>query len=346
MKNWKEYLIDRKLKVKDAIKMLDKFQCIFVVNEDMELFGTITDRDIRKALLNQINKDAPVTKIMNKNPNVFFEPLNYDKIREAFKEGFYQHYPIINQNNQIVGVQNNNELQKIGFDNPIIIMAGGLGKRLAPLTDECPKPMLKIGNKPLLATILDGISEQGFKNVFISVNYKSDIIKNFIQDGNLWDLNISYIHEDKPLGTAGSIGNISSEFKDNTIVINGDLLTKVNYRSLLDFHIQKKSSLTLGVREFDFTVPYGVVEIKNSKAKKLIEKPIIKKFINAGIYVLSPSTIKKIPKNKFFNMTDLIEPLMKKGSVFSYPIYEYWLDIGKMEDFNKADNEYTKVFSK
>ena len=148
------------------------------------------------------------------------------------------------------------------------------------------------------------------------------------------------------MGTAGSISKISSELKDNTIVINGDLLTKVNYKSLLDFHMQKKASLTLGVREFDFTVPYGVVEITNSKAKKLTEKPIIKKFINAGVYVLSPSTIKKIPKNKFFNMTDLLEPLIKKGSVFSYPIYEYWVDIGKMEDYVKADIDYKKVFSK
>ena len=185
MKNWKEYLIDKKLKVKDAIKMLDKFQCIFVVNKNMELFGTVTDRDIRKALLNQINKDAPITEIMNKKPSVLREPLDYIKIRETLKDSYYEHYPIIDKNNKIVGAQNNHEIQNIRYDNPVIIMAGGLGKRLAPLTDDYPKPMLKIGNKPLLETLLDGISLQGFQNVYISVNYKAEVIKNFIQDSIL-----------------------------------------------------------------------------------------------------------------------------------------------------------------
>ena len=172
------------------------------------------------------------------------------------------------------------------------------------------------------------------------------MIKNFIQDGSLWNLNIRYIEEVKPLGTAGSISLFSSELNKSTIVINGDLLTKVNYKSLLDFHEQKKSNFTLGVREHEYTIPYGVVEIEKLKAQKLVEKPNIKHFVNAGIYVLSPSTIKKIPTNKFFNMTDLMNPLMKKGCVYSYPIYEYWVDIGKMEDFIRADNDYKKIFLK
>ncbi len=345
MKNWKEYLIDRKLKVKDAIKMLDNLQCIFVVNEDMELFGTITDRDIRQGLLNQITKDASINDIMNKKPSVLREPLDYIKIRETLKDSYYEHYPIIDKNNKIVGVQNNDEIQKIRYDNPVIIMAGGLGKRLAPLTDDCPKPMLKIGNKPLLETLLDGISLQGFQNVYISVNYKAEVIKNFIQDGSLWNLNITYIEEDKPLGTAGSLGLLSSEITKNTIVINGDLLTKINYKSLLDFHEQNDSKFTLGVREYAYTVPYGVVEIDDTKAKKIIEKPNIKHFVNAGIYVICPDVIQKIPKNKFLNMTDLMKPILDKGLVYSYPIYEYWVDIGKIEDYERAGNDYTKVFS-
>ena len=207
----------------------------FVVNEDMELFGTITDRDIRQGLLNQITKDASINKIIDKKPSVLKEPLDYIKIREALKDSYYEHYPIIDKNNKIVGVQNNDEIQNIRYDNPVIIMAGGLGKRLAPLTDDCPKPMLKIGNKPLLATLLDEISLQGFKNVYLSVNYKAEIIKNFIQDGSLWNLNITYIEEEKPLGTAGSLGLLSSKITKNTIVINGDLLTKINYKSLLIF---------------------------------------------------------------------------------------------------------------
>ena len=169
-----------------------------VVDENNILLGTITDRDIRKALLNQISKDDSVTKIMNNNPKVLNYPVNYEKIREVFIDSYYEHYPIVNTKGEVIGIENNQELENIKFDNPIIIMAGGLGKRLAPLTNDCPKPMLEVGNKPLLSTILDGISIQGFKNVYISVNYKSDMIKNYIQDSGLWKLNINYIEENKP----------------------------------------------------------------------------------------------------------------------------------------------------
>ena len=245
MKNWKDYLIDIKSTVFDAIKMLDKKQCIFVVNKDFKLFGSITGRDIRNALINQINRDEKVSKIMNIKPFVLVEPLDYEKTTNIPNKNYYEHYPIINSKGKIVGVQNNDEIQNIKFDNLIIIMAGGFGKRLAPLTNDCPKPMLKVGSRPLLDTILGQISSQEFQNIYISINYKSEIIKNFVQDGSIWNLNVKYIEEDKPLGTVGSVSEISPQLKKNTIILNGDILTKVNLKSILDFHEQKNLLLRL-----------------------------------------------------------------------------------------------------
>ena len=228
----------------------------------------------------------------------------------------------------------------------VILMAGGLGSRLAPLTDSCPKPLLKVGNQPVLETLIENFLENGFHHFLISVNFQSEMIENYFQDGRQWGASIKYLREKKPLGTAGALGLLEEIPEQPLIVMNGDLLTKLNFRGLLEFHEEHDAPITMCVREYDFQIPYGVVKLDGSYASALEEKPVHKFFVNAGVYVINQEILTSIPKNQYYNMTDLITPLLEKKKVASFPIHEYWIDIGKVEDLRQAHGEYETVFGK
>jgi NDP-sugar pyrophosphorylase family protein len=225
-------------------------------------------------------------------------------------------------------------------------MAGGLGTRLRPLTDDIPKPLLKVGNKPILETIIRNFAEHGFVNITISLNYKGDMIKDYFGDGSDFGVNIDYVEENKRLGTAGALSLLKENPHEPFFVMNGDLLTDVNFSHLLDFHSFGNSTATMCVREYEYQVPYGVIQTKDSDITSIVEKPIQKFFVNAGIYVLSPSVFNDIPENEFFDMPTLFNILIEKQKkVSSFPIHEYWLDIGRMSDFEQAQSEYFRIFS-
>ena len=226
-------------------------------------------------------------------------------------------------------------------------MAGGLGKRLRPLTENCPKPLLKVGTRPLLETTVMRLKECGFSNIFISVNYMAEKVVDHFGDGHRFGVKIHYLYEDEPLGTAGSLSKIPKEHVNlPLLVMNGDLLTKVNFTDILNFHDAQNSIATMCVRQYSFEVPYGVVKLDRSTISRIDEKPVNTFFVNAGIYVLNPSILQMIPDNRVLDMPSLFNELMSKGdNISAFPIHEYWLDIGKKEDFSRANNEYPRVFA-
>ncbi len=274
--------------------------------------------------------------------------LSYTKINGDRQSKAINQVPVIDNEGVLLGLEVLKELiTQDARDNFVVIMAGGLGKRLSPLTESTPKPLLLVGNKPILEIILDSFISQGFKNFFISVNYKADMIKEYFRDGSHISVNINYLEEKESLGTAGPLALLNEQLNQQTdlplIVMNGDLLTKVNFSSLLEFHADQKAVATMCVREYDLQVPYGVVGIDGDQIKAIDEKPIQKFFVNAGIYVLDPIVTRLIPQGLRYDMPTLFNALRsldKKTTAF--PILEYWLDIGKKDDFEKANDDFTK----
>jgi dTDP-glucose pyrophosphorylase len=344
MKNWRDYLLTEEAKIRDAIVVLENNQCSVIVDAEEHILGTITDRDIRKALLKQVSLDSSICEVMNKSPTTLSFPLEAAEIRQKIGEMSFEQFPVVDSQQKVVGLHTNQELMQVRLPNTVVLMAGGFGSRLAPLTKECPKPLLKVGDQPVLETIIKGFIEHGFQRFVISVNYQSEMIENYFQDGRQWGVSIDYLREKEALGTAGALSLLNESLGHPIIVMNGDLLTKLNFRSLLEFHQDHDALITMCVREYDFQVPYGVVEINGSFATALDEKPLHKFFVNAGVYVINPEVLTSIPENTFHNMTDVISPLLEKKNVVSFPIHEYWIDIGNLENYHKARGDYEEVF--
>ena len=334
--------------IKEALKIIDTgaMQIALVVDVNDQLLGTITDGDIRRALLKGMDLNSPIEPIMNKTPTVAKLSNTKEEILElAFSKKLRQ-IPIIDDDGKILGIQEIDELIKPKKKtNRVFLMVGGLGTRLRPLTENTPKPMLKVGNKPILHTIVEKFAEYGYTNIIMCVNYKSHIIREYFGDGSNFGANIEYIVEEKRMGTAGALSLLKEKPTEPFFVMNGDLLTNVNFEHLHDFHIANNSIATMCVREYDFQVPYGVVNIDGSNIVSIKEKPTYKFFVSAGIYMLNPEVIDYIPKNEFFDMPSLFEKLIsKKQNVISFPLREYWIDIGQIEEYKKANEEYDEVF--
>lgn len=349
MKKWKEVLVSTQTTLREAAQILDvnALQIILVVDEQRRLLGTVTDGDIRRGILKSIALTEPVQSVMNPNPIVARAEDGRDTILAEMKRRTLHHMPLVDEQRRVVGLDTLDEL--ISFqvrENWVVLMAGGLGSRLRPLTDDCPKPMLKVGNKPLLETILENFIEYGFRHFYISVNYMSEVVESYFGDGSRWGVDICYLHEDKRLGTAGALSLLPEQPVEPIIVMNGDLLTKVNFSQLLSFHSEHNAQATMCVREYDFQVPYGVVKIDNHSIISIDEKPTQRFFVNAGIYVLEPSALNLISPNIFFDMPSLFEKLIEQQKeTVVFPLREYWLDIGHLADFDRANGEYGDIFS-
>jgi NDP-sugar pyrophosphorylase family protein len=254
--------------------------------------------------------------------------------------------PLVDDDGVIVSVEHKNLLLNIpqNSENWVVIMAGGLGTRLRPLTDELPKPMIKIGGKPLLESIIEKFIAHGFNNFYISVNFKADLIKEYFGDGHKINANIKYLEEDEPLGTAGALGLLPEKPNHPFIVMNGDLLTNINFNHLLDFHEQYDTLCTVCVREYKNEIPFGVVEVEDSYIQDIVEKPVQEVMVNSGIYVISPDVLDLVPKKTFIEMPTLLQQITKDGrKCTAFPIHEYWLDIGRIDDLEKAQHEFLKV---
>lgn len=348
-RDWKSTVVNESLEIVDAVRILQKtaLQILLVVNDNDELVGVVTDGDIRKVILEGYSLDLPISKLMNNNPVVATSTDTKEEVLTLFKKNLISRIPLLDDKKRITDLYLfENFLNVTTKDNPVVIMAGGLGSRLGSLTENTPKPLLKVGGKPILETILTSCIEQGYRNFYFSVNYRSEMIKNYFGNGENWGVEISYLEENKRLGTAGAL-NLLNNIDPETplIVMNGDVLTKVDLNCLARYHKEKDSSATMCVKEFDFQVPYGVVNIKDTQIISLDEKPVHKFLVSAGIYMLSPKVLELIPRDEYFDMTQLFDQVIEnKDNVVPFPIHEYWLDIGKVQDYEKAQIEYHQIF--
>ncbi len=347
---WERVLVSPATSIIEAMRLLDEtaLQIIIVVSDERQLLGTVTDGDIRRAILKGSNLKEPIDTVMNRRPTAFKADESRQDMLTAMRLLGFARVPIVDAQYRVVGLQILDKLLKpASKDNPVVLMAGGLGSRLAPLTQNCPKPLLPIGNQPVLQTILENFISFGFHRFYISVNYKAEMIKNYFGDGSRWEVAIDYIHEDKRMGTAGALSLLPERPQEPVFVMNGDILTKVNFLQLLDFHTEHRAIATMCAYRYELQIPYGVLKVDRYRLQEITEKPTQSFFVNAGIYVLDPQAFDHIPANTFFDMPSLFEKVIAAGQESAvFPIREYWLDIGKMSDFELAESEYTKIFGK
>ena len=341
MSNWKEACLKPMSTISDAIDVLESkaLRIVLVVDDVGKLLGVVTDGDIRRGLIRHMNMNTPVSEIMCKTPTVASLKDDRDKILVLMKSGDFLHIPLVDGDGRVAGLETlQHLLDNKRFDNPVLLMAGGLGKRLRPLTNDTPKPLLKIGKKPILETILERILDAGFHDFYISTCYKSDMVRDYFGDGGKWNVNIRYICEKEPMGTAGALGLLPDDMPDlPLLVMNGDLLTKINFEHLLQFHKEEGGLATMCVREYDFQVPYGVITSKGYRITSIEEKPVHKFFVNAGIYVLEPELVRSLNKTSYLDMPDLLEDKINQDQQINmFPVHEYWLDIGRMEEIERA----------
>tara|TARA_B100000963_G_C22606091_1_gene662563 strand:- start:153 stop:1199 length:1047 start_codon:yes stop_codon:yes gene_type:complete len=329
--------------IKQALKTISKgaIKIAIVVDKKNKLLGTLTDGDIRRGFLKGLNINSSIKSIIFKKPTVVRNNYSKEKLLKiALSKKIYQ-IPIVEKNGKFKGIHILDELiEPKNKSNKVVIMAGGRGMRLRPLTKNIPKPMLKVGNKPILQIIIEKFKKSGYKNFIICVNYKSKIIKDFFGDGSKFGVKIEYIDEKKRMGTAGALSLFKLKPKKPFFVINGDLLTNLDFEKLIDFHHEHNSKATMCISEYNIKSPYGEVKLDVENIITIAEKPVHKFFVNAGVYVLDPSCIDLVPK-KFYDMTSLFKKIIiNKNKVVSFPIGEYWLDIGRFNDYKKANLEY------
>lgn len=346
---WQKILISPETTIIDAIKVIDAnaLQLALVVGENNLLLGTVSDGDIRRSILKGNSLNQHVRDIMYVEPTVAKNHESRAAIIAKMKIKHLRQIPIVDQNGRVIGLDVWDELiDTPKRDNTVLLMAGGLGSRLGELTQNCPKPLLHVGNKPVLETILENCKEYGFNRYYISVNYKANMVMEYFGDGSRLGIDIQYLVEDKRLGTAGALGILPDRPSLPMVVMNADVLTKINFKHLMDFHEEQKTVATMCVREYELQVPFGVVQLENQRLKNIQEKPIHRFFVNAGIYVLNPEAIAMVPRNEHFDMPSLFEQLLiNHHETSAFPIREYWLDIGRTNDFEKANDEYGEVFS-
>lgn len=339
---WREAFVRPTASILEAIRVIERdgVQIALVVDEYGRLLGTVTDGDVRRAILKGIAFSEPVEKVMNPHPvsgNVEKTDL---ELFELMKLKMVNQLPVVDANGRVVGLRVLSEmLQSPQKSNRVVLMAGGLGNRLQPLTNECPKPLLKVGSRPILHGILDRFLAQGFRQFYISVNYKAEMIMDYFGDGSAFGASIEYLREPTRMGTAGALSLIPQLPEAPLIVMNGDLITDTNFNQLLEFHKKHKVAATMCIRRHEFQVPYGVVQINEHQFDRMDEKPLQQFFVNAGIYVIEPTLLSMVPANSYVDMPDLFKRArISEKEVAVFPLREHWLDIGSTDDFRRAED--------
>ena len=342
----KKNILQINSKIFTALRILNtsKVKILFILNKKKQLVGTITDGDLRRAFLKGVGTNDLVLKAMKKSPKFIYESQtnNNKLIKSYFINKGIEQLPVLSKTKKLKKILIGGEINDLNFihNNPFVIMAGGIGKRLMPLTKNVPKPMIKVANKPIIQHIIDSASSNGFYNFYISVNYLKHKIEKYFGDGKKFGVNISYIKENKPLGTAGSLALLNTKNKLPIIVVNGDTITDINFKSLIEYHNKNNSQFTIVTNLERKKRQIGVIETKSNKVIDLIEKPVVMTKINTGIYVINRSVIRQVKKNRFLNMDDLIKKNIRKKRVISYPIYEKWEDIGTFPNLLKIRKDF------
>ena len=337
---WKDTILLKQATIRDVLKNLNKssLRISLIVNDKEEFQGTVSDGDIRRALINGIEQKTSIQKIINRNAFVVSSEIKPEIVLQLMIKNKVQQIPIVNEKQKITGLYLWDELvSQKKILNTMVIMAGGKGTRLGKYTKNCPKPLLPVNGKPMLEQIIESAKLQGFERFVISINYLGQMIEDYFNDGEKWNVKIDYIKEDKPLGTAGALRLLSPKPKLPIVVSNCDIITDIHYGELLNFHNNHNADATMAVRIHEWENPYGVVRTKGIDILNFEEKPVVRSTINAGVYVLEPSVIDDITKDKIFDMPNLFEKLKKKNlRTIVYPVHELWLDVGRPEDYYKV----------
>ncbi|MGQ9724136.1 MAG: nucleotidyltransferase family protein [Tepidimonas sp.] len=346
--DWQGLLLRREDSIRQAIEVIDRGakRIALVVDEAGRLQGTVTDGDIRRGILRHLSLEAPVAEVMNPRPRVLPHQYQRDDALRLLGSAQVLQVPIVDDDGVVVGLETLTDLLKRPrLENPVFLMAGGFGTRLRPLTDNCPKPMLPVGGRPLLEHILLDLIDYGFYRFYISVHYLREQVIQHFQDGSRWGVVIQYVHEDEPLGTAGALGLLPKEAVQRpVIVVNGDIMTRVNYEALLQDHDRHTPAATVCTRQYDLQVPYGVIAHDEQRITDITEKPVHHFFVSAGIYVLAPQVVHAIAPRVRLDMPDLLKREIASGrEVRMFPVHEYWLDIGRMGDFEIAQRDARQV---
>lgn len=335
--------------IRSAMKCVDRGSCgiALVVDLERRLLGTITDGDVRRAVLVHTDLEFPISVILeNKISTQYPKPVTASRETDRkalialMHEYVLRQIPILDNDGKVVDLVMLDDLIPTQ-DLPLqaVIMAGGLGTRLRPLTEDLPKPMLPVGGKPLMELVIEQLRQVGIRRVNITTHYKPEKISDHFGDGSSFGVELNYVNEDKPLGTGGALGLIDAP-TEPILVINGDILTKVDFRAMLTYHQEHRAVMTVAVKQYDIKVPYGVIECEGSRVCALKEKPQMHFLVNAGVYLLEPKVYEFIPNGEHFNMTDLIQWLLDSDHIVaSFPIIEYWLDIGQLADYEQAQND-------
>jgi len=345
-----EIVLGPKATIRSAMDGMTKSRVglALVTDASRKLLGVIVDIDIRRALLRGGGLDTPVQSAMNRKPVTIPAGATREAIAAAFRAHAKSHLPLVDAKGRLTGLVERSDFATIAprFGNRVVVMAGGAGIRLRPLTENTPKPMLRLGDKPILEHLVAQMAEAGFSRFSFTVNYLADQIKRHFGDGSKWGVEIDYVHETKPLGTAGALGVLKSGDTEPLIVLNGDILTKVDFAALLSFHRAEKGLATICVKHHEIQVPYGVVEQSRRKLHRFVEKPTQRFLVNAGIYVLDPKVLAWIPKRRACDMPEFLSLIRarRRGGVACFPMQEYWLDIGSHQEFRRAEVDITDLF--
>ncbi|MFA6761010.1 MAG: sugar phosphate nucleotidyltransferase [Sulfuricurvum sp.] len=345
----KKYLIDSNQTIRYAMKKLEETadedrEALYIIKGN-EILGTLSTSDIRRALIYEsITNNDQVTSVMNRSFVYLTENKSYtkDELKKLLR---FKQLPLLDSSKDLIKFVDIKEL--MSHKNRVVLMAGGLGTRLGNITSDTPKPMLKIGGRPILETIIEQFSKYGFRELFISVNYLSDLVVEYFGNGEKFDVSIRYLNEIKRLGTAGCLGLIEEDLEEPFFIMNGDILTDIDFEDMLNYHIEQDNEVTIAAIKNSYNIPYGVIELKNNRVSEILEKPSYSYMVSGGIYILNPDLKGEIPKNEYFDITTLFERLLGEDrKIGVYEIDGYWLDIGRPDDYYKAHREYIEVFKK
>lgn len=347
--NFKQIILQPNTTLREAMRVLDNgsLRIVLVCDATFKLLGTVTDGDIRRGLLSDADMQDSVTKVMNNQPTCVQDTVSSQERLKLMQARDLLAVPMVNSQGQVIGIETLAQaLQVKKHDNPVFIMAGGFGTRLQPLTDHCPKPMLRVGKKPMLEHLINQFIAHGFHNFYISTHYLPEVIQNHFGDGSEWGVSVQYVQEENPLGTGGALGLLPKNLPNLPIIImNGDVLTKLNYTQLLNHHEKQKFDATMCVREDEHCVPFGVIETEQQLIVNMVEKPTYRYKINTGIYVVNPEVITVVQANQRIDMPTLLDQNRLSGKrIGTYTSYDYWLDIGQMKDYQKAQRDIETYF--
>lgn len=346
MRPFERHIASIDIPVRESLKRLDILASdaiLFLVDENNVLLGSLTDGDLRRGFIKGLGFEDHLSQFIQPNPKYIQQGKYNLKEIIGLREKFFTIFPVVNAEMQVINIVNFRH-QKSYLPIDALIMAGGRGERLRPLTDATPKPLLKIGDKPIIEHNLDRLSTFGIDDIWISLRYLGNQLEEYLSDGSKKGIRINYVWEQDALGTAGALALVNDFIHDYVLLMNSDLLTNIDFEELFLFFEEQDADLVVACIPYQVNVPYAVMETENKLVKGLKEKPTYTHYSNAGIYLMKKEVISSIPKNQCFNATDLMEQLIQDGKkVGAYPLVGYWLDIGKHEDYKKAQEDIKHI---